>query len=246
LFLFTLLIQVQEVSDTEFPHLGELFGATEEKLCSYLIQAGLLHKSRGTVRKELWDRLVLALLVKTQTGKYPTRSNILPETSKVRLVFEQSRAGLTKASSQTSQYYLTLSDPNATDSKDGREVCLLPRTISLWTELATTTLPVPQLDDLVVRYEKKYAVLGNSRPRVEKIKLVAGVKEKVAYHFFCKRGKLNFFSEKGKVDKAEAAKNLSAIQFARSDTKDLRLLLTFNLGKSVALVCILVHCTAYY
>jgi hypothetical protein len=222
------MIQVQEVTGTGRPHLGVVFGATEKQLCSYLIQSELLHKSKGTVESEKWERLV-TVFVETEIGQRATRSRKIPE-SKVLLEFELSREGLAGSSSQTAQYYLTLSAPNAT-TKDKRKMSCLPPTIPLWPELANKPFAEPRLEKLLERREKKYAALGNPRPRLEEVKLDAGMKEKFASHFVGEKGLL--VPEEASI---KSKHDLTVIRFEDSVTKDLRLQLTLDLGKSTTLM----------
>jgi hypothetical protein len=207
------------------PHLGKLFGVDKETICFYLIHCKLLNKAQGTVESKEWEGFVLTLPDSTQRG---SRSQAKPNQQRVKLQLVHSKAGLGR---QTAQYFLELSAPlTSTDtiaSKERRSGTSNQSFPQMWPYLNGMVCPKPQQAPPKIRIMKNQRALGPPRPRLEPVKLSANMKSELRSRFFNGNGSLAVSSEmKGSINA------LFRIKFEGSETDDLRLMITFILGKS--------------
>jgi hypothetical protein len=205
------------------PHLGKLFGASKKIICFYLIHCKLLNKAQGTVEFKEWEGFVLSLPASTKRG---TRSQAKPN-QRVQLKLVHSKAGLGR---QTAQYFLELSAPltstSAIASKEPRSGTSDQSFPQIWPYLNDMVCPEPQQAALETRIMKNQRALGPCRPRLEPVKLGENVKSELMSHFFNDDGSLAVCKIEGSIDA------LFPIKFEGSKTDDLRLMITFALGKS--------------
>jgi hypothetical protein len=203
------------------PHLGKLFGTSKEIICYYLIHCKLLNKAQGTVEHVIWEEFVLSLPASAKRG-----SQAKPN-QQVQLEVSCSRAGL---GCQSGQYFLELSAPlsstSAIASKERRSGTSNQSFPEMWPYLKDMVRPEPQVAPLEIRIMKNQRALGPRRPRLEPVKLGEKMMSELMSHFFNENGSLAV----GKIEDSIDA--LFQIKFEGSETDDLRLMLTFALGKS--------------
>jgi hypothetical protein len=208
------------VTGLDESHLGKLFGTSKEIICFYLIHCKLLNKAQGTVVFKEWEGFVSSLPDSTERV---SRRQVKPN-HRVQLKLIRSRAGL---GSQTAQYFLELSSSSTSTiaNKPRRSGASDPSFPQKWPYLNGMVCPKPQHAPPEIRIKKN--LKGPPRPRLEHVKFSEDVRSQLMSHFFDSNGCLAL-NDKMK-DSIEA---LLPINFEGSKTKDLRLMITFDLSKS--------------
>jgi hypothetical protein len=214
------------------PHLGKLFGTDKETICFYLLQCKLLNKAQGTVEFKEWEGFVSSFPATTKRG---SRSQTKPR-QRAQLKVSRSRAGL---GGQTAQYFLELSDPITSSiaskkHRSGTTNISFPRLE--WPNLRGILRLKPQQTPPEIRCMKKHKAMGlHPRARLEAVTLSKTIQKGLVSYFFDDKGSLAVGKIKDSIDK------LFAIKFGGSNTNDLRLMITFNLGMLMHTTAPIVH-----